>query len=72
MEKYGKYVQLWIGPNRPFLWISDVKFMEYLLSSTKHIDKSQDYTFLHSWLGSGLLVSGGKKYYTEYLYICKI
>lgn len=60
MEKYGKCVQLWIGPNRPFLWISDVKFMEYLLSSTKHIDKSQDYTFLHSWLGSGLLVSGGK------------
>lgn len=62
MNKYGKYVQIWVGPNRPYLWISDVKFMEYILSSVRHVEKSQDYSFLHNWLGDGLLVSKGDKW----------
>nr|CAD7408977.1 unnamed protein product [Timema poppensis] len=30
-----------------------------ILNSTKHIDKSHHYTFLHAWLGLGLLTSTG-------------
>lgn len=33
------------------------------MSSPKHIDKSQDYDYLHPWLGTGLLTSRGKKWH---------
>lgn len=32
---------------------------QVILSSQKHLDKSRDYTFLHPWLGTGLLTSTG-------------
>lgn len=35
------------------------------MSSPKHIDKSQDYDYLHPWLGTGLLTSRGKKWYSR-------
>jgi hypothetical protein len=31
-----------------------------ILSSSKHIDKSADYCYLHPWLGTGLLTSSGE------------
>ncbi|RZB40275.1 cytochrome P450, family 4, subfamily Q, polypeptide 4 [Asbolus verrucosus] len=39
--------------------------IELILSSSKHIDKSLIYDFLHSWLGTGLLTSGGAKWQTR-------
>jgi hypothetical protein len=38
---------------------------QVILSSPKHIDKSDDYNFLHPWLGTGLLTSHGQKWFTR-------
>jgi hypothetical protein len=40
-------------------------FSQPILSSPKHIDKSGDYTYLHPWLGTGLLTSYGQKWHTR-------
>ncbi|CAH0557341.1 unnamed protein product [Brassicogethes aeneus] len=62
-EKYGKVVKFQIGPFKQGLIVSDYKFLEFILSSRKTIEKSSQYTFLHNWLGQGLLTAGGDKWY---------
>ncbi|KAI7815711.1 cytochrome p450 [Rhyzopertha dominica] len=47
---------------RWFLFMKDIKSIEYILTSTRYIDKSHNYHFLRSWLGKGLLTSTGKKW----------
>ncbi|CAH1100868.1 unnamed protein product [Psylliodes chrysocephalus] len=37
--------------------------IQLVLNNNKHINKSMFYDFLHSWLGSGLLTSGGAKWH---------
>ncbi|CAN2388657.1 fatty acid omega-oxidation [Pristimantis euphronides] len=54
-------IKLWIGPI-PFLISYNAKTLEPLLSTSKHIDKSFAYKFLHPWLGLGLLTSTGDKW----------
>ncbi|RZC41276.1 cytochrome P450 4C1 [Asbolus verrucosus] len=39
--------------------------IELVLSTTKHLSKSKIYTFLHNWLGTGLLTSTGAKWHTR-------
>lgn len=46
----------------PVVFIYRAQWVELLLSSTKHIDKSDDYKYLHPWLGTGLLTSTGDKW----------
>jgi hypothetical protein len=36
-----------------------------ILSSSKHIDKSGDYSYLHPCLGTGLLTSAGEIFFLE-------
>lgn len=36
---------------------------EIMLTTTKHLDKGIIYTFLHPFLGSGLLTSSGSKWH---------
>ena len=36
-----------------------IAVLQPILSSSKHIDKSADYSYLHPWLGTGLLTSAG-------------
>ncbi|KYO46087.1 hypothetical protein Y1Q_0021662 [Alligator mississippiensis] len=57
-------VKLWIGP-LPFLLCFHPENVEIILSSSKHIDKSFAYKFLHPWLGTGLLTSTGDKWRTR-------
>ncbi|PNF27071.1 Cytochrome P450 4C1, partial [Cryptotermes secundus] len=39
--------------------------VEVILSSSRHVDKSFLYGFLHSWLGTGLLTSTGEKWHAH-------
>ncbi|XP_073501459.1 cytochrome P450 4V2-like isoform X2 [Phyllobates terribilis] len=54
-------IKLWLGPV-PFLILYHAETIEPILSSSKHMDKSFAYKFLHPWLGLGLLTSTGDKW----------
>ncbi|XP_069833808.1 cytochrome P450 4V2 [Dendropsophus ebraccatus] len=54
-------VKLWIGP-MPFVIAYHAETVEPILSTSKHMDKSFAYKFLHPWLGLGLLTSTGEKW----------
>ncbi|XP_010142523.1 PREDICTED: cytochrome P450 4V2 [Buceros rhinoceros silvestris] len=54
-------LKLWIGP-LPLLVLYHADDVEVILSSSKHIEKSYLYKFLHPWLGTGLLTSTGDKW----------
>jgi len=54
--------RLWIGPF-PVLMIFNANDAEIGLNSGKHIEQASEYKFLHSWLGTGLLTSGGTKWH---------
>lgn len=45
------------------IFVSDVKVAEAILSSQKLIDKGADYDLMKCWLGTGLLISTGKKWH---------
>lgn len=60
--KYGGVFQLQLGPNDPFVVFASPDSIEYVLASTKQLEKSIDYRFFHKWLGAGLLTSNGAKW----------
>lgn len=45
------------------LVIRDPKMTEAILSSQKSLSKSDDYSFMKGWLGTGLLITTGKKWF---------
>ncbi|XP_026803476.3 cytochrome P450 4V2 [Pangasianodon hypophthalmus] len=51
----------WIGPV-PFLFLYHSETIEPVLNNSLHMDKAYAYTFLHPWLGTGLLTSTGDKW----------
>ncbi|NXU83422.1 CP4V2 protein, partial [Xiphorhynchus elegans] len=53
--------KLWIGP-LPVMVLYHPDNVEVILNSSKHIEKSYLYDFLHPWLGTGLLTSTGEKW----------
>ncbi|XP_047474770.1 cytochrome P450 4c3-like isoform X3 [Penaeus chinensis] len=57
-------LRVWLG-TRPMVLVSQPADAEVILSSQKHLDKSRDYTFLHPWLGTGLLTSTGSKWHSR-------
>ncbi|CAN9510230.1 unnamed protein product [Ophioblennius macclurei] len=56
-----KLLKVWVGPV-PFVILFQAETVETLVGSSVHIEKSQSYDFLHSWLGTGLLTSTGQKW----------
>lgn len=54
--------QIYDGPLSSILIILDEKLIEYVLSSTKIIEKTDQYKYFHNWLGTGLLTSKGSKW----------
>ncbi|CAM4548245.1 unnamed protein product [Lepidochelys olivacea] len=66
VDKFEEYrnlplLKLWIGP-LPFVILYHPDAVEVVLNSSKHIEKSFLYKFLHPWLGTGLLTSTGDKW----------
>ncbi|NXP58540.1 CP4V2 protein, partial [Chloropsis cyanopogon] len=53
--------KLWIGPV-PVMVLYHPDSVEVILNSSKHIEKSYLYKFMHPWLGTGLLTSTGDKW----------
>uniref|UniRef100_F7ARF4 Uncharacterized protein n=1 Tax=Ciona intestinalis TaxID=7719 RepID=F7ARF4_CIOIN len=60
-EAVEKIAVLWLGPI-PLIGVVHPEAAEVILRSSKHIEKSFVYTFVHPWLGTGLLTSGGEKW----------
>ncbi|CAH0550618.1 unnamed protein product [Brassicogethes aeneus] len=60
-QKYGKNFFLQIA-SQNIIVITDYKLLEFVLSSNKVLEKSKNYNFLHTWLGTGLLTSTGAKW----------
>lgn len=64
VDKFGKVIRFLIG-NQLIVMFSDPKDVEIVLKSHKLIDKSSEYSYLQKWLGEGLLLSTGKKWYSR-------
>lgn len=59
LKQYGTVYSLRIGLDTPFLVFCDPKSAEFLLTNPKILNKPLGYTFLHNWLGTGLLTAPG-------------
>ncbi|XP_041080424.1 cytochrome P450 4V2 [Polyodon spathula] len=54
-------LKIWLG-TLPFVLLYHAENVEVMLSSSRHIEKSYAYVFLHPWLGTGLLTSTAEKW----------
>lgn len=63
-KQYGSFARIMIGPQIQIL-IADPKDVEVILGSQKLIDKSDEYDFIAEWLGTGLLISTGQKWFSR-------
>jgi cytochrome P450 family 4 len=62
-EKFGRVYNITFEPfDDGSIIVSCPKVAEALLTSSNHLQKSNDYDLMKSWLGDGLLVSVGKKW----------
>ncbi|XP_023703488.1 cytochrome P450 4c3 isoform X4 [Cryptotermes secundus] len=65
MKIWGRRVglnRIWIG-SLPYILVFLPETVEPILSSSRHIEKSRDYSYLQPWLGTGLLTSAGAKWH---------
>lgn len=63
-KENGQIFRIW-NAHLGVVQISRAEYLEKVLSSTKEIQKSNVYRFLHPWLGTGLLTSKGQKWFTH-------
>lgn len=63
-KEYGPFSRIMVGSQIQVL-IADPKAVEAILGSQKLIDKSDEYDFIAEWLGTGLLISTGQKWFTR-------
>uniref|UniRef100_U5EWR0 Putative cytochrome n=1 Tax=Corethrella appendiculata TaxID=1370023 RepID=U5EWR0_9DIPT len=61
-ETYPDIFRVWIGMQAN-IFVSNPEYIERLIGSTKHIEKSPGYNFLLKWLGRGLLTSFGDRWH---------
>ncbi|XP_014274984.1 cytochrome P450 4g15 [Halyomorpha halys] len=62
--QYEDVIKIWFGP-RLLVFLTNPQDIEILLSSTEHIEKSIEYEFMKPWLGDGLLISSGQKWFSH-------
>ncbi|XP_071954423.1 cytochrome P450 4C1-like [Antedon mediterranea] len=63
-EQFPSIYRLWIGPV-PSVLLCSPESAEVILNSNKHTRKAHFYTFLKPWLGDGLLLSSGDKWFSR-------
>ncbi|KAI8115367.1 Cytochrome P450 4d2 [Lucilia cuprina] len=63
-QKFGKLYRVWILQQLA-VFSSDPDDVEVILSSPQTITKNNLYELLHQWLGTGLLMSTGKKWHSR-------
>ncbi|XP_005184050.1 probable cytochrome P450 4d14 [Musca domestica] len=63
-SKYGSIVRLWMA-NHCILIVRDVKVFEDVFKSSRLITKNSHYGLLEVWLGDGLLMSSGSKWFSR-------
>ncbi|XP_054711969.1 cytochrome P450 4V2-like [Uloborus diversus] len=59
-----RIAMLWLS-FRPIVFFYKPEKVEILLNNSNTIDKSNEYGFLHPWLGTGLLTSTGQRWKTH-------
>ncbi|PSN54059.1 hypothetical protein C0J52_03127 [Blattella germanica] len=64
VKEHAPIFLTWVGP-KPDVHVMRPEYLEIILNSSKHLDKSYAYDFVHSWLGTGLLTSTGLKWHTH-------
>ncbi|KAH8411531.1 hypothetical protein KR215_006200 [Drosophila sulfurigaster] len=63
-QKYGNMYRVWIL-NQLAVFSTDPRDVEVILSSPQHITKNSLYNLMLPWLGTGLLMSTGRKWYSR-------
>lgn len=63
-SEFGRTIRFLIGPKADILF-TDPKDIEIILGSQKILEKSDEYSFLVDWLGTGLLISANKKWFSR-------
>lgn len=63
-HEYGNTFRIFLGPQLDIV-LTDPKDVEALLSSQTLIEKADEYDFIAEWLGTGLLISTGQKWFTR-------
>lgn len=61
-NEYGSIFRVFLGP-RLAVVLTDPKDVEALLSSQTLIEKAGEYDYIAEWLGTGLLISTGQKWF---------
>ncbi|XP_015183588.1 PREDICTED: cytochrome P450 4g15-like [Polistes dominula] len=65
---YGPVARAFVGKEL-VVFLTDPRDVEIVLSSHVHITKSPEYRFFKPWLGDGLLISNGQKWYSHRKFI---
>lgn len=52
----GRMSRIWLGP-KPYILVYGAREAEAVFTNQALIDKSDEYRFLHEWLGLGLLTA---------------
>lgn len=64
-REYGKVLCLMIG-SQPEILLTSPEDVEIVLGSSKLLQKSDEYDFMTDWLGAGLLIASGLKWFSKH------
>jgi cytochrome P450 family 4 len=67
-REYGSITRVWMFIF-PFFVIFEPEYLQQILGSMKHTNKSFFYKLLHNFLGNGLITNSGEKWSTHRKYI---
>lgn len=63
-DDYPDIQRSWVG-SKPEVRIAKAEYVEKIMSSTKHLEKSYGYDFIKPWLGDGLLIAKGDRWHSH-------